>query len=87
MITQGNIIVFQCQYQRAERELAYYNSLPLVAWIDQELTHGTTHFRNKAGVLLQTMDRVVNAILADDLAIPGRPAPVDGTASAACPSK
>ncbi len=83
MITQGNIIVFRCQYRRAERELAYYNSLSLVAWIDNELVHGTTHFRNKAGALLQTLDRVVDAILADELAIPGRPATADDTALAA----
>jgi hypothetical protein len=51
----------------AEREVAYHAALKLVAKIDDELTRGIRHYRNKAGVLLTTLDEVVRAILDDDL--------------------
>jgi len=54
----------------AEREETYYAALELVAEIDEGLTRGTRHYRNKAGVLLTSLDEVINAILTDDLAVP-----------------
>ncbi len=53
-----------------EREATYYAALKLVARIDEDLTRGTRHYRNKAGVLLTTLDEVVRAILEDDLLLP-----------------
>lgn len=54
----------------AERESAYYTALELVAHIDEALTKGTRHYRNKAGELLSTLDEVVHAILNNDLLLP-----------------
>ncbi len=54
----------------AERESTYYAALALVALIDEQLNRGTRHYRNKAGVLLNTLDEVVHAILANDLLLP-----------------
>lgn len=54
----------------AEQEATYYAALNLVAHIDEDLTRGTRHYRNKAGVLLTTLDEVVHAILDDDLLLP-----------------
>jgi hypothetical protein len=51
----------------SEEEATYYAALKLVARIDEDLTKGTRHYRNKAGVLLTTLDEVVHAILNDDL--------------------
>lgn len=51
-----------------EREATYQASLKLVAIIDHDLTRGIRHYRNKGGVLLTTLDEVVRAILANDLA-------------------
>lgn len=45
----------------------YYIILELVARIDEDLTRGVRHYRNKAGRLLTKLDEVVNAILNDDL--------------------
>lgn len=53
----------------AEQEAAYYAALHLVDRIDEDLTRGTRHYRNKAGKLLQTLDEVIRAILNDDLQI------------------
>ncbi len=54
----------------AERESTYYTALNLVALIDEQLSKGTRHYRNKAGVLLNTLDEVIHAILANDLLLP-----------------
>ena len=54
----------------ADREAAYYAALELVAQIDEALTRGTRHYRNKAGELLTTLDQVVYAILNNDLLLP-----------------
>ncbi len=54
----------------SEREMKYYAALELVARIDEELTRGTRHYRNRAGTLLTTLDEVVRAILGDDLMLP-----------------
>lgn len=54
----------------SEQEAAYYAALELVARIDEELTRGIRHYRNKAGVLLTSLDQVVHAILHDDLQTP-----------------
>ena len=53
-----------------EQEATYYAALELVARIDEDLTRGVRHYRNKAGVLLQTLDEVVRAILDDNLLVP-----------------
>jgi hypothetical protein len=53
-----------------ERESTYYAALELVAQIDEALTKGTRHYRNKAGDLLTTLDEVVRAILANELLLP-----------------
>ena len=53
-----------------EQEATYYAALELVARIDNELTRGVRHYRTKAGVLLTTLDEVVNAILSDNLMQP-----------------
>jgi len=53
-----------------EREATYNAALELVAIIDENLTRGVYHYRNKAGVLLTTLDEVINAILCDDLHLP-----------------
>lgn len=49
------------------RRASYAVSLLLVADIDEDLTSGRHHYRNRAGGLLLALDQVVNAILADDL--------------------
>jgi hypothetical protein len=54
----------------SEREAVYYAALKLVAGIDEDLTRGIRHYRNKAGMLLTTLDEVVRAILNDDLLLP-----------------
>lgn len=54
----------------SEQEVAYYAALELVARIDEDLTRGVRHYRNKAGVLLNTLDEVVRAILDDNLLVP-----------------
>jgi len=53
-----------------EREATYNTALELVAEIDEALTRGTFHYRNRAGELLTTLDEVVNAILTNDLLLP-----------------
>lgn len=45
----------------------YAAALCLVADIDEDLSRGTRHYRNRAGALLMTLDEVVRAILASDL--------------------
>ena len=54
----------------AEREATYQAALKLVARIDEDLTRGIRHYRNKTGVLLTTLDEVVRAILDNDLLLP-----------------
>jgi hypothetical protein len=54
----------------SEKDAAYYTALKLVARIDDDLTRGVRHYRNKAGELLNTLDQVVHAILSDDLLLP-----------------
>ena len=43
-------------------------ALELVERIDEDLTRGIRHYRTKQGKLLQTLDQVINAILANNLA-------------------
>ena len=50
-----------------EQDATYQAALELVAQIDEDLTRGTRHYRTRSGVLLTTLDEVVNAILADNL--------------------
>ncbi|MDH3674498.1 MAG: hypothetical protein OES12_03305 [Anaerolineae bacterium] len=54
----------------SEQEATYYAALELVARIDEDLTRGIRHYRNKAGLLLTTLDEVVQAILDENLLIP-----------------
>lgn len=51
----------------SDRNLAYDAALKLVARIDEELTRGIRHYRDKAGRLLTKLDEVIRAILADNL--------------------
>lgn len=51
----------------AEHERTYYAALKLVARIDEDLSKGIRHYRNKAGILLGTLDEVIRAILDNDL--------------------
>jgi len=51
----------------SEQEATYYAALELVARIDEDLTRGIRHYRTKAGLLLTTLDEVVQAILDDNL--------------------
>lgn len=57
-------------HKSSEQDVAYYAALELVAYIDEALTRGTRHYRNKAGELLTTLDEVVHAILNNDLQVP-----------------
>ncbi len=54
----------------SEQETTYYEALELVARIDEDLTHGIRHYRTKSGLLLNTLDEVVQAILDDNLLMP-----------------
>ena len=53
-----------------EQETTYNAALELIARIDEDLTRGIRHYRTKAGVLLNTLDEVVRAILDDNLLVP-----------------
>lgn len=53
-----------------ELEATYQAALKLVGRIDEELTRGIRHYRNRAGVLLTTLDEVVRAILGNELLLP-----------------
>jgi len=53
-----------------EQEATYYAALELVARIDEELTRGIRHYRDKTGLLLTTLDEVIRAILDDNLLVP-----------------
>jgi hypothetical protein len=57
-------------HSASEADAAYYAALRLVDRIDEDLTKGIRHYRNRAGELLTTLDQVVNAILTDDLQVP-----------------
>lgn len=57
-------------HKASEQDVAYYAALELVANIDEALTRGTRHYRNKAGQLLTTLDEVIHAILNNDLQLP-----------------
>lgn len=52
-----------------DQDATYRAALKLVAQIDKHLTRGTGHYRTKAGLLLEKLDQVINAILRDDLLI------------------
>ena len=54
----------------SEQEATYYAALELVERIDEDLTRGVRHYRDKAGILLTTLDEVVRAIIDDNLLIP-----------------
>lgn len=50
------------------REQVYARALAFVDAADEGLTTGRRHYRNRAGVLLLTLDEIVNALLAGELA-------------------
>lgn len=50
-------------------EDTYFAALRLVQLIDENLTRGLCHYRNRAGRLLINLDEVILAILQDDLEI------------------
>ncbi len=52
------------------QEAAYSAALKLVARIDEEVTRGIRHYRDRAGRLLTRLDDVIRAILANDLSLP-----------------
>ena len=54
----------------SEQDATYYAALELVARIDDDLTRGIRHYRTKAGLLLTTLDEVIQAILEDNLLTP-----------------
>jgi hypothetical protein len=56
--------------KRNDEEAAYHAALELVAQIDEDLTRGVRHYRTRSGVLLNTLDEVIHAILADNLLVP-----------------
>jgi hypothetical protein len=47
--------------------LPYLTALELVARIDEDLTRGRRHYRNRGGLLLTCLDEVVEAIIAGNL--------------------
>lgn len=51
----------------SEREQTYYAALAFVQKVDRDLTKGTGHYWTKAGVLLTTLNEVVQAALNNDL--------------------
>lgn len=53
----------------AHREAVFQRALAYVEAVDADLTSGRRHYRNRAGVLLNSLDQVVQAILDNDLAI------------------
>lgn len=53
----------------ANNTAAYDAALHLCRRIDEELTRGSRHYRTLDGLLLTTLDQVVNAIIADKLRI------------------
>lgn len=50
-------------------EATYEAAFTLVQLIEEHLKDGTQHYRTKSGILLRTLDQVVNAILDDNLLI------------------
>jgi hypothetical protein len=53
--------------RQSEQDATYYAAVELVLRIDDDLTRGVRHYRTKTGMLLNTLDEVINAILGDDL--------------------
>ncbi len=64
MPTKSNILIGPAQPNPA----TYHAALQLVARIDDDQSRGVRHYRSRGGQLLMTLDQVVEAILADDLA-------------------
>ena len=62
-----------------EREATYHAALVLVAQIDEDLTRGVRHYRDKTGMLLTTLDEVVRAILDNNLLLPEEQEPANVT--------
>ena len=48
-------------------EEGYQAALKLIEEIDSNLESGRGHYRNKAGLLLTTLDQIVRAIIEDNL--------------------
>lgn len=69
------VIIYGLDPAEVEREAAGAYALAGVEIISRQLENRTRHYRNRAGVLLVSLDEVVRAIIADDLASP--PAVID----------
>lgn len=52
----------------AQPQQVYEAALEIVGRIDEDLRRGVRHYRTRGGVLLVTLDQVVQAILDNDLA-------------------
>lgn len=63
---------FARRVEQATMSIRYGVAMEVVLRIDAHLQNGTQHYRTKAGQLLTTLDQVVAAILANDLAIESR---------------
>ena len=59
--------------QMTEQEATYQAALKLVARIDEDLSRGVRHYRDKGGTLLTTLDEVVRAILDNNLLLDEEP--------------
>lgn len=53
-----------------EQEATYRATLELVARIDEDLTRGVRHYYTKSGLLLYSLDQVIQAILDNNLMTP-----------------
>lgn len=52
-----------------QQEATYRAALELVARIDEDLCLGTGHYYTKSGLLLYSLDQVVNSVLTDSLEV------------------
>lgn len=63
MPTKSNILIGPFI---TEEHAAFDAALRLVGHIDENLTTGLIHYRNRHGELLRTLDQVIQAILSND---------------------
>lgn len=59
---------FKIVIYNVHHEARYQAALVFVNTVDENLTTGRRHYRSRAGVLLQTLDEIVRALLAGELA-------------------
>jgi len=63
MTTKSNILIGPMV---TNEQAAFEAAMRLVGHIDENLTTGLIHYRNRHGELLHTLDQVVQAILSND---------------------